>query len=117
MEKLFFNGEFTTEGNFRGEDVYQFLDDLKVKMEAHEVADFGKMDFLNRHLSVTAKTMVRCVEDLDEAASKLIEVYGEPHAILDRTLIEADQEITPIWRKIKKNRPNVQRAKDLRLGD
>ena len=33
MDKLFFNGEFTNEGKFRGEDVYQFLKDLKVKME------------------------------------------------------------------------------------
>ena len=29
MDKLFFNGEFTSKGNFRGEDIYQFLDDLK----------------------------------------------------------------------------------------
>ena len=33
MDKLFFNGEFTSKGNFRGEDIYQFLDDLEYKME------------------------------------------------------------------------------------
>ena len=78
MDNLFFNGELTSKGKFRGEDVYQFLKDLKVKMEIKEVSEVGKMDFLNRHLSVTAKTMVRCVEDFDEAAVKLIEVYEEP---------------------------------------
>ena len=68
MDKLFFNGEFTSEGNFRGEDIYKFLDDLKVKMEIKEVSDVGKMDFLNCHLSVTVKTMVKCVTDFDEAS-------------------------------------------------
>ena len=68
MDKLFFNGEFTSKGNFRGEDVYKFLDDLKAKMEFMEVSELGKMDFLNRHLSVTAKTMVKCAEDFDEAS-------------------------------------------------
>ena len=102
MDKLFFNGEFTSEGNFRGEDVYQFLDDLKVKMEAHEVADFGKMDFLKRHLSVTAKTIVGSARDFDESASKLIKVYGEARFIIARVLIEANEKMAPIWRRLKR---------------
>ena len=87
MDKLFFNGEFTSKGNFRGEDIYKFLDDLKAKMEFKEVAELGKMDFLNRHLSVTAKTMVKCGKDFDE-------VYGNSWAIIRRALMEADDEIT-----------------------
>ena len=102
MEKLFFNGEFTTEGNFRGEDVYLFLDDLKVKMEAHEVADFDKMDFLKRHLSVTAKTIVGSVRDFDAAVSRLIEAYGEESIIIARTMIEANEKMAPIWRRLKR---------------
>ena len=41
MDKLFFYGEFTSKGKFRGEDVYQFLKDLKVKMEIKEVSEVG----------------------------------------------------------------------------
>ena len=41
MDKLFFNEEFTSKGKFRGEDVYQFLKDLKVKMELKEVSEVG----------------------------------------------------------------------------
>ena len=110
MDKLFFNGEFTSEGNFRGENIYQFHNNLKVKMETKEVSDVGKMDFLNRHLSVTAKTMVKCVKDFDEASSKLIKVYGEPWAIIRRALIEADEEITPAWHRLQgrkdRSKPN-----------
>ena len=65
MEKLFFNGEFTSKGNFRGEDIYQSLDDLEYKMELKEVTVADSMDFLNRHLSVTAKTIVGSVKDFD----------------------------------------------------
>ena len=68
MDKLFFNGEFTSKGNFRGEDVYQFLDDLEYKMELKEVTVADSMDFLNRHLSVTAKTIVGSVKDFDKVA-------------------------------------------------
>ena len=99
MDKLFFNGEFTNEGNIRGEDVYQFLDNLKVKMEANEVAESCKVDFFKRHLSVSAKTIVGSVKDFDEAASKLKEVYGNPWAIIRRKLFEADEQITPAWRR------------------
>merc|ERR1719357_404252 len=59
------------------------------------------MDFLNRHLSVTAKTMVKCAEDFDEASSKLIKVYGNSWAIIRRALMEADDEITPVWRRVQ----------------
>ena len=97
MEKLFFNGEFTSKGNFRGEDIYQFLDDLEYKMEMKEVTVMDSRDFLDRHLSVTAKTMVKSVKDFDEASSKLIKIYGEPMAIITRALIEAEEEITPEW--------------------
>ena len=109
MDKLFFNGEFTSEGNFRGEDIYQFLDDLKVKMEIKEVSDVGKMDFLNRHLSVTTKTMIKCVTDFDEASSKLVKVYGEPWAIIRRALMEADEEITPAWRRLQARKDRSKR--------
>ena len=54
-------------------------------MEAHEVADFGKMDFLKRHLTVTAKTIVGSVKDFDTAVSRLIEAYGEESIIIART--------------------------------
>ena len=101
MEKLFFNGEFTSKGNFRGEDIYQFLDDLEYKMEMKEVTVMDSRDFLDRHLSVTAKTMVKSVKDFDEASSKLIKIYGEPMAIITRTLIEADEEITPGWCRLQ----------------
>ena len=101
MDKLFFNGEFTYKGNFRGEDVYQFLDDLKAKMEIKEVSDVARMEFLNHHLSVTVKTMVKCVTDFDEASSKLIKVYGNSWAIIRRALMEADDEITPVWRRVQ----------------
>ena len=101
MDKLFFNGEFTSKGNFRGEDIYQFLDDLEYKMELKEVTVADSMDFLNRHLSVTAKTMVKCVKDFDEAASKLKEVYGNSWAIIRRALMEADYDITPVWRRVQ----------------
>ena len=83
MDKLFFNWEFTSKGNFRAEDIYKFLDDLKAKMEFMEVSELGKMDFLNRHLSVTAKTMVKCAEDFDEAVSKLVQVYGNAPEICE----------------------------------
>ena len=46
MDKLFFNGEFTSKGSFRGEDIYQFLDNLQVKMELEEVTVSDSMDFL-----------------------------------------------------------------------
>ena len=49
MNNLFFNGEFTSKGNFRGEDVYKFLKDLKLKMELQEVPEVGKIGFLHRH--------------------------------------------------------------------
>jgi len=70
-------------------------------MELKEVVELGKMDFPNRHLSVTAKTMVRCVKDFDEACSKLNKVYGKPMTIIKRTLIEADEDITQAWRQIQ----------------
>ena len=101
MDQLFFNGEFTSQGNFRGEDIYQFLDDLEYRMKLKEVTVMDSMDFLNRHLSVTAKTMVKCVKDFDEASSKLIRVYGQPWAIIRRKLIEADKEITPVWCRVQ----------------
>ena len=99
MDKLFFNGEFTSKGNFRGEDVYKFLKDLKLKMELQEVPEVGKVGFLHRHLSVTAKTIVgSTIKDFDEAASKLIQVYGKVSLIITRMLIEAEEKITPLWR-------------------
>ena len=101
MDKLFFNGEFTNEGNIRGEDVYQFLDNLKVKMEANEVAESCKVDFFKRHLSVSAKTIVGSVKDFDEAASKLIKVYGNKMLIITRMTVEANMEIRPLWRRVK----------------
>ena len=106
MDKLFFNGEFTSKGNFRGEDIYQFLDDLEYKMELKEVTIMDSMDFLNRHLSVTAKTMVKTVKDFDEAASKLKEVYGDVYLIITRMLIEAEEEIASLWRGLTQCRFN-----------
>ena len=100
MDKLFFNGEFTSKGNFRGEDIYQFLDDLEYKMELKEVTIMDSRDFLDRHLSVTAKTMVKSVKDFDEASSKLNKIYGEPGAIITRIMIEADEEINMSWHGI-----------------
>ena len=41
IDKLYFNGEFTSQGNFRGEDVYQFLEDLEEKMGIFLFKDFG----------------------------------------------------------------------------
>ena len=68
------------------------------------------MDFLNRHLSVTAKTMVNSVKDFDEADSKLIKVYGKPLTIVQGTLIEADENITPVWHRLQarldRSKPN-----------
>ena len=99
MDKLFFNGEFTSKGNFRGEDVYKFLKDLKLKMELQEVPEVGKVGFLHRHLSVTAKTIVgSTIKDYDEAASKLIKVYVNVYLIITRMLIEAEEKITLLWR-------------------
>ena len=72
-------------------------------MELKEVTIMDSRDFLDRHLSVTAKTMVKSVKDFDEAASKLKEVYGEPLAIVDRTLIEAYVKITPLSSCLKWN--------------
>ena len=96
MDKFFFHGELRSQGNFRREEVYQFLDDLQEKMELKEVSDNERMDFLNRHLSVTAKTIVgSTVKDFDEAVSKLIEVYGNAHLITSRMLIEAEEKILP----------------------
>ena len=93
LENLFFNGEFTSKGNFRGEDVYQFLEDLEEKMELKEVSDDERMNFLKRHLSVTAKTIIRsAVKDFDEAVSKLIQVYGQVQLITARMLIEAEEK-------------------------
>ena len=103
MDKLFFNGEFTSKGNFRGEDIYQFLDDLEYKMELKEVTIMDRMDFLNRHLSVTAKTMVKRVKDFDEAVSKLKEVYGNVFLIIKRMLIEAEEKIIPLWCCLKES--------------
>ena len=101
MEKLFFDGEFTSKGNFCGEDIYQFLDDLKVKMEVKEVPEVLKIDFLNRHLSVTAKTIVGSIKDFDKAASKLTEVYGDPWLIITRKIFEVNMKINPLWRRAK----------------
>ena len=99
LENLFFNGEFTSKGNFRGEDVYKFLKDLKLKIELQEVPEVGKIGFLHRHLSVTAKTIVgSTIKDFDEAASKLIQVYGKVYLIITRMLIEAEEKIIPLWR-------------------
>ena len=104
MDKLFFNGEFTSKGNFRGEDVYKFLKDLKLKMELQEVPEVGKVGFLHRHLSVTAKTIVgSTIKDFDEAASKLVEVYGNAYLITTRMLIEAEEKIIPLWRCLKES--------------
>ena len=104
MDKLFFNGEFTSKGNFRGEDVYQFLNDLEVKMELKEVSDNERMDFLNRHLSVTAKTIVgSAIKDFDEAVLKLVQVYGQVHLITTRMLIEAEEKIIALWRCLKQS--------------
>ena len=85
MDKLFFNGEFTSKGNFRGEDVYKFLKDLKLKMELQEVPEVGKVGFLHRHLSVTAKTIVGST-------------------IKDYSSIKADQSI---WQRVSNNNPHV----------
>ena len=71
-------------------------------MEAHEVADFGKMDFLKRHLSVTAKTIVGSVKDFDTAVSRLIEAYGEESKIIARTMTEANEKMAPRWRRLKR---------------
>ena len=101
MDKLFFNGEFTSKGSFRGEDIYQFLDDLQVKMELEEVTVIESLDFLNRHLSVTAKTIVISVKDFDKAASQLMEVYGAAWMIITRASIEADEIITPLLHRIE----------------
>ena len=106
MDKLFFNGEFTSKGNFRGEDIYQFLDDLEYKMELKEVTVADSMDFLNRYLSVTAKTIVGSVKDFDKAASKLIEVYGDVNRITTRMLIEAEERIAPLWCCLKQCQSN-----------
>ena len=106
MEKLFFNGEFTSKGNFRGEDIYQFLDDLEYKMELKEVTVADSMDFLNRHLSVTAKTIVGSVKDFDKAASKLIEVYSDVNLIITRMVIEAEERIAPLWCCLKQCQSN-----------
>ena len=82
LENLFFNGEFTSKGNFRGEDVYQFLEDLEEKMELNEVSDDERTNFLKRRLSVTAKTIVgSAIKDFDEAVSKLVQVYGQVQLI------------------------------------
>ena len=70
-------------------------------MDLKEVTIMDSRDFLHRHLSVTAKTMVKSVKDFDEASSKLIKIYGEPMAIITRTLIEADEEITPAWCRLQ----------------
>ena len=99
MEKLFFDGEFTSKGNFCGEDIYQFLDDLKVKMEVKEVPEVLKIGFLNRHLSVTAKTIVGSIKDFDKAASRLTEVYGDPWLITTRKIFEVNMKISPLWRR------------------
>ena len=112
LENLFFNGEFTSKGNFRGEDVYKFLKDLKLKIELQEVPEVGKIGFLHRHLSVTAKTIVgSTIKDFDEAASKLIQVYGKVYLIITRMLIEAEEKIIPLWRGLTQCRD------DERLGE
>ena len=41
MNKLFFNGEFESKRNIRGEDIYNFLNDLKVKMETRDFYEVG----------------------------------------------------------------------------
>ena len=66
-------------------------------MDLKEVTIMDSRDFLDRHLSVTTKTKVKSVKDFDEASSKLIKIYGEPMAIITRTLIDADEDITPAW--------------------
>ena len=71
-------------------------------MEAHEVADFGRMDFLKRHLSVTAKTIVGSVKDFDTAVSRLIKAYGEESIIIARSMIEANEKMAQIWRRLKR---------------
>ena len=68
-------------------------------MELKEVSDDERMNFLKRHLSVTAKTIVgSAVKDFDKAESKLIQVYGNVYLIITRTLIEAEEKTLPLWR-------------------
>ena len=66
-------------------------------MDLKEVTIMDSRDFLDRHLSVTTKTKVKSVKDFDEASSNPIRIYGEPMAIITRTLIKDDKEITPAW--------------------
>ena len=62
------------------------------------------MNFLKRHLSVSAKTIVKsAVKDFDEAVSKLIQVYGQVQLITARMLIEAEEKIIPLWRCLKES--------------